>query len=274
MTFEILVATMYQKDYSLLDKMRVASNAVVINQCDENSRVEFNYHGYKILWINSTERGLSRSRNMALKNAHCDICLICDDDEILNDKYAEHVINAYKTISDASCVVFNVENSRASKSKIIKISKSSWYKNYSSQQISFLRKDVINRKIIFNNIFGTGSGMFSHGEDTLFCIKCKKEGLRMYTYPYTVASLVERKSSWFVGYDEKYLYDTGAFLSEAYPLLKWIFMFWYPYRFRKLSKLSIIEMLHLLYQGFKGYKEKINYENFVKKYGVESREEE
>ena len=82
-SIELLISTMHQKDYSLLNKMNINSDAVVINQCDEDSYNEFNLNGNHIVWINSTERGLSKSRNLAIKNSNADVCLICDDDEIL-----------------------------------------------------------------------------------------------------------------------------------------------------------------------------------------------
>lgn len=37
MGLEVLIATMHQTDYSLPEKMNVESDAVVINQCDEES---------------------------------------------------------------------------------------------------------------------------------------------------------------------------------------------------------------------------------------------
>ena len=43
MTLEVLVSTMYQKDYSLLDRMNIQTDAIVVNQCNENSIEEFEY---------------------------------------------------------------------------------------------------------------------------------------------------------------------------------------------------------------------------------------
>ena len=52
MNLEVLVATMHQKDYSLLEKMNISSNAVVINQCDSDSVDRFEYKNYSIIWVN------------------------------------------------------------------------------------------------------------------------------------------------------------------------------------------------------------------------------
>ena len=85
MRIEALVATMHQNDYSVLDSLNIQSDAVVINQCDREGRHEFLYKNNNILWIDTKERGLSRSRNLALDNATADICIICDEDETLCD---------------------------------------------------------------------------------------------------------------------------------------------------------------------------------------------
>ena len=37
-----------------------------------------------------------------------------------------------------------------------------------------------------------------------------KHGFRIYTWPETIAQVDQRTSTWFAGYNEKFLYDTGA----------------------------------------------------------------
>ena len=47
MRLQVLVSTMHQKDYSLLDRMNIHIDAIVINQCDEYRYDEFEYRGKK-----------------------------------------------------------------------------------------------------------------------------------------------------------------------------------------------------------------------------------
>ena len=108
MEIQILVATMFQTDYSLLDKINVQSDAVVVNQCDLDNINSFRYKNYNILWVNTTERGLSRSRNMALQNSTADVCVICDDDEHLSDGYPHMILSAYTNLKNADFIVFNI----------------------------------------------------------------------------------------------------------------------------------------------------------------------
>ena len=56
-----------------------------------------------------TGRGLSNSRNMALENAEDDICILCDDDVVYCDRYAELVEEALEKVPDADMMVFNIE---------------------------------------------------------------------------------------------------------------------------------------------------------------------
>ena len=79
MTFNILISCMHQKDASIIERTGVQSDVVVINQCDHNSIEEFDFINRKgekchAKFICTTERGLSRSSNMAIRYAEGDIC--------------------------------------------------------------------------------------------------------------------------------------------------------------------------------------------------------
>ena len=79
---------MYQTD-DIIKRSNIKCNATVVNQCDKDEKRIISNEGIvgtcKINWIDSTKRGLSRSRNMALYSASCDYCLISDDDEVFVD---------------------------------------------------------------------------------------------------------------------------------------------------------------------------------------------
>ncbi len=108
MKIEVLVATMHQKDHSLVEKMNIQTDAVVINQCDKDSYEEFEHNGKRIKFISNTQRGLSRSRNLALEKATEDVCIIADDDVVYEDGYEEMVKQAYEEIPEADIIVFDV----------------------------------------------------------------------------------------------------------------------------------------------------------------------
>ena len=95
MSVQVLVAAMNQNDYSLLEKMKIESDAIVANQCERNNIESFCYNGYKVIYLNFAERGVGLNRNNALMRATADYCLFADDDEILDDGYSKKNRNCF-----------------------------------------------------------------------------------------------------------------------------------------------------------------------------------
>ena len=80
MKLEILMSAMHQENFDIAYRSKVDSDLLIINQCDKDDYTEIEVNGHIWRMISTTERGLSKSRNMALKNAKGDICLLADDD--------------------------------------------------------------------------------------------------------------------------------------------------------------------------------------------------
>lgn len=109
MSVEILISCMYQNDFSIVKKSNIQSDAIIVNQTNID-KVEIKEYDFGIVkMISTTERGLSKSRNMALKNSTADFCVICDDDEVLTDNYVEMVEEAYNQ-TNADVIVFASKN--------------------------------------------------------------------------------------------------------------------------------------------------------------------
>ena len=105
---QVLVATMHQNDHSLLDKMKIKTDAVVVNQCEENRVEIFEHNSKNIKWLSFAERGVGLSRNTALMRATGDILLFADDDVVYNDDYEQKIIGAFKKHPDADFITFNL----------------------------------------------------------------------------------------------------------------------------------------------------------------------
>ena len=119
MKLQVLISCMHQIDTSIIERTNIQTDVIVINQCNYDKREEFNFINKKgevcqAIFISTTERGLSRSRNLALKNATADICLICDDDEVLDDNYNDKIIQNYKNKPDLSIIAFQIKDSEKS----------------------------------------------------------------------------------------------------------------------------------------------------------------
>jgi len=205
------------KDYQILDLTNVQSDALLIDQCNENSTSEFTYHDHAIRHMKFNERGLSRSRNRAIEHAQCDIGLICDDDEALVTNYPEIIVRAYENLPDADLICFKIENRpRNLKPKIQRINKLSAI-SIGSWQISLNIAAVRESGVHFDTLMGAGSGNGA-GEETKFVRDCIAAGLKVYYVPENIGSVgiyhLETDkggdSSWFTGINDSFFYQRGA----------------------------------------------------------------
>lgn len=258
MRLEVLVSTMHQSDKSLIEKMNLKTDAIIINQCNKNEYEEFTIKDKKIKFLSNVQRGLSKSRNQALLYASGDICLIADDDIIYKDDYERTVIDAFKKIPDADIIVFDTTminyKGGIERKCIKKIRRAPKYKNYGSVRIAFKRSSFLKNNIWFNILFGAGA-KYGSGEETLVIRDAVKKGLKIYEYPANIADVDYSTSTWFNGYDDEYFYNKGAFLEACYKQKKFVLKYYYLFKFRNLTELSYKEILNLIERGSKGYRE-------------------
>lgn len=208
MTLEVLLSCMYQTDLSIIRRSGIVSDTLVINQCDENKAVESFFGDSHIRMISTTERGLSRSRNMALAHAEGDICLLCDDDERFLSGYEGTILHAFRKIPDAGVIAFGIVNQpcrlperihRLSRLDLLKLK--SW-------QIAFRRTEVLSRSLYFDVLMGAGSGNGAQ-EENKFLFDCDRAGLRIYYVPTPIASVSQTQSTWFSGFSKTFFYQRG-----------------------------------------------------------------
>ena len=82
MKFELLMACMGQTDDSLIKKSKITGNVIVINQCEQEGYQEYKTENGIAKMFLTNQRGLTKSRNLAIEKSDSEICLFCDDDEI------------------------------------------------------------------------------------------------------------------------------------------------------------------------------------------------
>lgn len=231
--FAILLSCMYEKDKEIIKRSNIQSNCVIINQCDEDKKEQVKIKDNKTcLWINSKERGLSKSRNMAIENSKADICLIADNDEIFDDDVEEKILKVYQELPQADIIVFNLHNKPTKlKNKIYKLKRLECLR-VCSLQITFRRKSIAYNNLKFDIKLGAGTGNGA-GEENKFLLDAYDKGLKIYHYPINIATMVDNESTWFNGYDEEYFYKHGMttryilgfWLSCAYALYFLIFKY-------------------------------------------------
>ena len=183
-TLEIMVSTMNRSNLSFLGKMLPNMDLslysiLIINQTKLNKDLVSTTEGIRV--INSREFGLSKSRNLAIKNAVGDILVIADDDiEYLLD-FDKTILQAYKEYHQASLISFQFldENDQFQKN----YPKSEGYTTSTKQpltsmEMTFRRKGIIDKGIRMNENFGLGS-TFPSAEEQIFKYSILKENLKV-----------------------------------------------------------------------------------------------
>lgn len=210
---EVLISAMYQEDNSIFDRTNIKTDALLINQCNMDSINREVKKDCIHKMISTTQRGLSKSRNMALDNATGDICLICDDDEVLVDNYKEIILDAFEKNPkyDVLCFKFILKGkkfpSHAYKINFLNALRiTSW-------QIAFKRNSILNKRIKFDENYGSGTPVGS-GEENIFLYDCLKNNLKIKYIPIIIGSVAQEESHWFKGFDEEYFINRGKIIKR------------------------------------------------------------
>ena len=174
-TLEILISTMHRTSLHFLKKMFPYEkiehlNILIINQTKKGNECFSQHKNIRI--INSYEIGLSKSRNLAIKNAIGDICLIADDDVAYMKNFQEIIYNAYYKNPLVNCLIFdaeiyneNINPKYLNQSK--KIDNIKELQQVCSVKISFKSKFIKENNIFFNEYFGLNSSLKA-GEEWVF----------------------------------------------------------------------------------------------------------
>ncbi len=209
MTLEVLLSCMHQTDTSLVQKSGIRGDVLLINQTDREDRLQIQDGDARIRMISTRQRGLSRSRNMALQEAMGDICLLADDDEHFHPEYQERILQAFSQLPEADVIAFDLENKHTRiKPETCRIGYLNSLK-ICSCQIALRRERILEKKLAFDPCMGSGSGN-GCGEENKFLLDCLRAGLKIYYVPREIARLETVASGWFSGYDRTFFYQRGA----------------------------------------------------------------
>lgn len=213
------MSCIHQSDDTLIRKSRISGDLTVINQCDRDGYDEYKTVSGIARVYSTTDRGLTKSRNMAIKHSLADICMLCDDDETFADDYAEKIINAYEKLPDANVIIFKMVNRRPSfEDKIMRLRFHHLFK-VSSWQISFRRQSIVDSDVRFDELLGAGTGNGAE-EELKFLLDCRRAGLKIYYVPAEIASVAQSESTWFDGFTEQFFVNRGA--TTRYILGFWL----------------------------------------------------
>ncbi|RGC45097.1 glycosyltransferase [Absiella sp. AM29-15] len=219
---EVLVATMNQINLNKVKEMNIQSDVIFANQSNKYDYIEEMIKNKKVKMITTPYRGVGRNRNIGLMASEAEICILADDDMKFSDFYPDEVKKAFKKVSKADVLIFNINTipeGKVNRRRNTKIKRVHFYNvlNYGAARISFKREKVLEANIDFSLVYG-GGAKYSCGEDTLFLMNCLKKGLKIYTYPYEIATVYQYDSTWFKGYNEKYFKDKGHLFNDMFGI--------------------------------------------------------
>lgn len=274
MTIQVLCATMYQKDFSKFEQMNVQSDIIYANQSDYTGYDEKAIDGYKAQMVTTQTRGVSKNRNLCLIYADADILLFSDDDMVYYDGYCEEILRAFEEFPRADAFIFNINTEKdgmiidAGRRENNDIKRVNFLNcmNYGTCRLAVKRKSVEKKNLSFNECFG-GGNIYSNGEDVLFICSLLKNKLKIYAYPYTIGTARQDTSTWFTGYNKKFLYDKGALFAAISKLFAKPLCIQFMLRHREIYKnaqLSFFEAYGIMRKGIKGYENLISYDEALR----------
>ena len=207
----VLLSAMHLEDKSILERLGITGNVIVINQCDKNDDETYAEKERTVRFVSSTERGLSKSRNLAVSLAEGGICVYCDNDVKYHDDYESRIMKAYARHTDADIIVFFVKRPERSKPVKEGDSRLGYLRSMKifSPEISFKKESLKRAGLRMDEDFGAGA-RYGMGEENIFLFDAIKKGLSVWYVGEEIASLIPTKSTWFNGYSPGFFRNRGA----------------------------------------------------------------
>jgi glycosyltransferase involved in cell wall biosynthesis len=218
---EILVSTMNRNSLDFLIPMFPFCHfsefqILIVNQTQENNLLVSDFPTVRV--INSFEKGLSRSRNLALKNAKGKIVLIADDDEVFKKGFDTTIIQAHNQYNNKAVISFCIEKPNGflfkkylSNAKM-NLSLMELF-NVLSIEISLNKLILDELGVLFDENFGLGS-KFEMGEEAIFLSDIKFKMNQITFVPSIIATHSEISSIDKFDFIRRY-YVQGAFLARV-----------------------------------------------------------
>lgn len=239
MKLEVLMSCMNQSDDALVRRSGLTGDVVVINQCDWDGFACYPTRDGCARMFFTRQRGLTRSRNLAMEKSVADICLLCDDDETFVPDYQRRILDAYENLPQADVLILKMENRPASFPDRTMRLRFPLTMKVSSWQISFRRQRVMEAGVRFDELLGAGTGNGAE-EELKFLTDCQRAGLRIFYAPVAIASVAQTASTWFHGFDEHFFENRGA--TTRYILgtgIASVYAVYYVVRKRRLYRQTI-----------------------------------
>jgi GT2 family glycosyltransferase len=190
---EILIATMDREDLSFLEMIfskplgSITENVLVINQ-NKSKHLTSSYENIRV--INDKEYGLSRSRNLAVKESKGELLWLLDDDCVIHKGSVTSIVKAHSN-HKAAIITFQTSSPdgkllRRYEAVSCSLSRKRVEKVL-SPEITLKRSPVLENDLVYDERFGLGA-QFQDSENYVFLIDALDKKLEVLFVPETVVS--------------------------------------------------------------------------------------
>ncbi|MGL5112590.1 MAG: glycosyltransferase, partial [Flavobacterium sp.] len=168
--------------------------------------------------INSFEKGLSKSRNLGLRNAKGKLLVIADDDEVFQPHFADTIVAGHQQFPNSVAIGFQIENTKGKLFKRYASTVKSQLHSLDlfsvlSIEISINKAILDETKVTFEERFGLGAP-FEMGEEAIFLMDLYRQKRQISFVPKVIAAHEENTTTDKVDFLQRY-YIQGAFLSRV-----------------------------------------------------------
>ncbi len=209
---EVLLSAMFLEDENYIDSLNIHTDCVVINQCDREDSRQTGHDTpagrVNVTYIETRERGLSKSRNMAISKSTAPVCILCDNDVEYVGDYDRIITDAFEKY-DADVIVFFIKRPERERPVFDRPKRMGYLSvlKIFSPEIAFRSESI--RGIRFNESFGAGAKYFM-GEENLFLYDLLKHKKKIMYVPEMIAAVRNEESTWFKGYNRDFFISRGA----------------------------------------------------------------
>jgi len=257
---QILIATMNRSDFDFLNAMFLFSDykklsIIIVNQTSESNLLHSDNEQIKVL--NVFEKGLSKSRNVALENATKKLVVFTDDDVVFQQDFEVKIIDAFNNHSNQDGFRFQYLNSQGNLAKRYPRTFQSKLSNLeilntSSVELVFKSESLKNTKVYFDKNFGLGAEFFM-GEEAIFVSDNIKKGLKIGFVPEVLLSHSQLSTGHKTAIAKIYFIQSAVF----YRIFGKMYLFWIALKLffdLKQRKINFSKVGHLFKQAQKGKK--------------------
>lgn len=256
---DVLVATMNRDEDDFLDQMFPEPlpdevTILIVNQSDV-SQLTSTRPSVKVL--NTTDKGLSKSRNKALAATTADICVFADDDVVFLPGFAAKISRAYQQLPHCDFIRFRYECAPGITAKSYPSHPKtdlSWTEvlSCSSLEMTLRPKAIRAQQLAFDDRFGLGSD-YVMGEEQVFLGQLKQAEIAMGYEPETLMRHPTASSTEKIDFETRYRVQ-GAMTKTLFGAYwwKWVALkIGFDLKQGKLKLNQLITALHAANSGAK-----------------------